>query len=78
MSLHQPKVKIKQPDGITYMIQEYHYSKELAQEYINMLITRSNIYIKRKTNGEFIASMLSVQQLEEQLRNIKKFEIINL
>lgn len=78
MSLHQPKAKIKQPEGIKYMIQEYHYSKELAQEYIDMLIEKSEVYISKKRRGEKVAQMLTLEQLETQLDNIRKFEIVLL
>ena len=78
MNIHVPKVKIKQPDGIKYMIQEYHYSKDLAQEYIDMLISKSLVYIERKKKGEPVATLMTVEKLEVQLNNIKKFEILEL
>jgi hypothetical protein len=73
MSLHQPRAKIKQPEGIHYMIQEYHYSESDAQDYINMLIEKSEVYISKKGRGEKVAQMLTLEQLETQLENIRKF-----
>jgi hypothetical protein len=75
MSLHQPKVKIIQPEGIKYMIQEYHYSEEYAQAYIDMLIEKSEMYIEKKKRGIRTAPLMTVEQLEIQLRNIRKFKI---
>jgi hypothetical protein len=78
MSLHQPRAKIKQPEGINYMIQEYHYSESDAKDYINMLIEKSEVYISKKGRGEKVAQMLTLEQLETQLENIRKFEIVLL
>lgn len=75
MSLHQPKVKIIQPEGIKYMIQEWHYSEEQAQEYINMLIEKSEAYIAKKKRGIRAAPLMTIEQLEIQLENIKSFII---
>lgn len=74
--MHLPKVKIKQPDGVNYMIQTHFYSKRDAQEYINMLISKSNTYISQKRNGKFVAPLMTIEQLEIQLENIRLFEII--
>lgn len=77
MNIHQPKVRIRQPNGIRYMIQEYHYSKNGAQDYIDMLIEKSEIYIARKRRGEFVAPLMTLEQLETQLLNIKQFEVVD-
>lgn len=75
MSLHQPKVKIIQPQGIKYMIQEYHYSLDQAQAYIDMLIEKSEAYIDKKKRGIRAAPLMTIEQLETQLENIRRFVI---
>lgn len=75
MSIHQSKVKIIQPEGIKYMIQEWHYSEEQAQEYIDMLIEKSEIYIDKKKRGIRAAPLMTIEQLEIQLENIRRFVI---
>lgn len=75
MSIHQPKVKIIQPEGIKYMIQEYHYNEDQARSYIDMLIEKSEIYIDKKKRGIRTAPLMTLEQLEIQLENIKKFVI---
>lgn len=76
MSLHKPRVKIIQPEGINYMIQEYHYSEEQAQEYIDMLIEKSEAYIAKKKRGVFTAPLMTIEELEIQIENIKRFIIV--
>lgn len=76
--MHNPKVKIIQPEGIKYMIQEYHYSKQYAQDYIDMLIDKSDYYIAAKNAGKLVAPLMTVEQLKNQLDNIKKFKIIEI
>lgn len=76
-NLHDPKFKIIQPAGINYMIQKWHYTREYAQEYIDMLIEKSEDYIERKKRGQRCAPLMTVDQLETQLTNIRKFEIID-
>jgi hypothetical protein len=74
-NLHDPKVKIIQPVGINYMIQKWHYTREYAQEYIDMLISKSEDYISKKRRGLHVAPLMTVEQLETQLVNIKNFKI---
>lgn len=78
MSLHNPRVKIIQPDGIRYMIQEYHYNKYLAQEYIDMLIEKMENYIAKKKRGSFVAPLMTLEQMEVQLEVMRKFKIEDL
>lgn len=77
-SLHTPRVKIKQPDGIKYLIQTYFYRESDAQEYIDMLISKSEEYINLKRSGKRVAPLMTLAQLEAQLVNIKKFEIVGV
>ena len=42
------RAKIEQPEGIKYMIQDSFYTKAQAQEYIDMLIEKSEDYIEKK------------------------------
>ena len=73
--MNKPLVKIVQPEGIKYMIQEYHYSEDLAQGYIDMLIEQSEECITKKKRGMRVAPLMSLEQLETQLENIRKFVI---
>jgi hypothetical protein len=75
-NLHEPKIKIEQPDGIRYMIQKYHYTHEHAQTYIDMLISKMENYIVRKRKGEFVAPLMTLNQMEIQLDNMRKFKIV--
>jgi hypothetical protein len=78
VNIHTPKVTIKQPDGVHYMIQTHFYSRGQAQEYIDILIYRSEAYIAQKRRGEHAAPLMTIEQLEIQLGNIKKFEILDV
>lgn len=78
MSIHQPRVKIKQPDGIKYLIQTYFYHASDAQEYIDMLIAKSEEYINLKRSGKRVAPLMTLAQLEAQLVNIRKFQIVEI
>lgn len=77
-NIHQPKVQIQQPDGIKYMIQTHHYTEYQAQEYIDMLIEKTETYILKKNNGQRVAPLMTISQLEELLSNIKQFKIITV
>ena len=78
MNLYQPKFRIVQPTGIRYMIQEFFYNKRQAQDYIEMLIEKSNKYINIKKVGGRAAPLMTIDELEQQLESIKKFKIIEL
>ena len=78
MNLHVPTVKIKQPEGINYMIQTHHYSKHYAQDYIDMLICKMERYIDLKRKGMRVAPLMTLEQMETQLENMRKFEIVEL
>lgn len=69
------KAKIIQPEGVKYLIQEYHYSKAYAQEYVDMLISKMERYIERKRNGSLI-TLMSLEQMEIQLVNMKQFQVV--
>jgi len=71
-------VKILQPPGVRYLIQEGHYSQRDAQEYIDLLISQSERYISLKLMGKRVAPLMTIEQLEAQLENIKKFVIIEV
>lgn len=77
-NIHVPKARIIQPEGIRYMIQEYHYTKEYAHEYIDMLINKMEKYIEMKRRGELIAPLMTLEQMELQLFNMKKFTVEEL
>jgi len=78
MGLHEPKVKIKQPEGIKNLIQEYHYSKDYAQSYIDMLVHKMENYIDQKRQGKRVAPLMTLEQMETQLEIMRKFEIVEL
>lgn len=68
-------VKIKQPAGVNYLIQTHHYTRQYAEEYIDMLISQSKSYIEQKKRGKKVAPQITIEQLQTQLENIEKFEI---
>ena len=68
--------KIVQPDGTKYMIQETHYSLDLARDYLNMLIEKMQKYIKLKKQGKEVAPLMTLDQMESQLEIMKRFKII--
>lgn len=67
--------RIIQPDNVRYMIQETHWSKGYAEVYINMLISKMENYIELKKQGKRIAPLMTLEQMEIQLGNMKKFTI---
>ncbi len=67
--------KIIQPEGIKYMIQDTHYNKESAESYLSMLIQKMEEYISKKRDGYQVAPLMTLEQMEEQLKNMKKFTI---
>lgn len=69
------KARIVQ-DGTTYMIQTHFYSKQDAQGYIDSLIEQSEKYIAQKLAGKRVAPLMTVEKLQLQLENIKKFKIV--
>ena len=77
-NIHIPKARIIQPDGIRYMISEYHYTKEGAEWYVNMLISKMEKYIGMKRRGERIAPLMTLGQMEIQLFNMRKFTVEEL
>lgn len=74
-NIHILKARIIQPEGIRYMIQEYHYSKESADKYINMLVNKMEKYIEIKRRGGRIATLMTLEQMEIQLFNMRKFTV---
>lgn len=70
------KARIIQPKGIKYLIQDLHYSKHQAQEYVDMLIEKMEGYIQVKRNGGRAAPLMTLEQMETQLENMKKFQIV--
>ena len=74
--------KIIQPTGIKYLIQDLHYNKGYAQEYIDMLIDmlieKMEEYIELKRSGRRAAPLMTLEQMEVQLANIKKFQIVEV
>lgn len=71
------KAKIIQPNT-KYMIQEVHYSKEQAEEYLEMLITKGRDILNRKRAGEDIARNITIEHLEEVITNLEIFKIIEI
>lgn len=72
------KAWIKQPDGVNYLIQSYHYSAGYAQEYKDMMIEKMETYIYRKKRGDHCAPLMTIGQMEEQLENMKKWEVVEI
>jgi hypothetical protein len=68
--------RIVQPEGVKYMIQELHYTTEYAQSYIDMLISKMEDYIELKKRGKFIAPLMTLEQMEIQLENMKLFKVV--
>ena len=69
------KARIIQPNT-NYMIQKVHWSKENAEIYLNMLITKMEKYIQIKKKGKRIAPLMTLEQMETQLKEMKKFQIV--
>lgn len=69
-------VKIIQPQGINYMIRKIHYSREQAQEYIDMLVDKSLKYMEKKRRGVFCAPLMTIDQINDQMQNILAFKIV--
>ena len=68
--------RITQPQGIHYLIQELHHSPEYAQGYVDMLIHKMEDYIVLKRQGKRVAPLMTLEQMEIQLENMKKFKVI--
>jgi hypothetical protein len=68
--------RIIQPDGVNYLIHSAHYSGQYAQEYVDMLIEKMEKYIDLKRAGGRVAPLMTLEQMEIQLGNMKKFEIV--
>lgn len=68
--------RIIQPAGVNYLIQNLHYSRQHAQEYVNMLISKMERNIDLKRNGCRVAPLMTLEQMETQLENMKKFEVV--
>jgi DNA-binding LacI/PurR family transcriptional regulator len=77
-NIHIPKARIVQPNGIRYMISEYHYSRENAAEYLAMLISKMEDAIIIKKRGERIAPLMTLEQMEDQLKFMKQFIIVDI
>lgn len=71
-----PYAKIIQPNGINYLIQSTHYNKDYAQEYVDMLIFKMENYINKKRNGVMVAPLMTLEDMEIQLENMKLFIIV--
>ena len=76
--MNEPKAKIIQPEGINYMIQSAFYTEDQAQKYINMLISKMEKYILLKKEGKRIAPLMTLNEMESQLKVMKQFYIINI
>lgn len=69
--------KIIQPNS-NYLIKSLHYSKFYAQEYKDMLISKMENYIELKKKGKSVAPLMTLEQMEMQLENMKQFIIIEV
>jgi hypothetical protein len=67
--------RIIQPQGVNYMIEKTHHTKELAEQYVEMLISKMEKYITLKRQGKRIAPLMTLEQMETQLANMKQFTI---
>jgi hypothetical protein len=76
MNIHNPKVRLVQPEGVKYLTQKWFYTVEDAQEYLNKMIDGTSQAIKDKLNGKRVAPLKTVEQLDEQLQNLYKFKIV--
>ena len=74
--MNNPRYKIIQPEGISYMIQSSFYQKEHAQAYIDMLISKMEKYILQKKAGKRVAPLMTLEKMETQLQVMKKFSIL--
>lgn len=72
------KAFIKQPDGVGYLLQEYHYSRLYAQEYLDMLISKAQAYLDMRRAGKKVMQHISTKKLEETLANLTKCEVIDI
>lgn len=70
--------KIIQPDGVNYLIHHLHYNKAYAQEYVDMLIKKMEDYIAKKRMDNRIAPLMTLEQMEIQLENMKKFQVVEV
>jgi hypothetical protein len=68
--------RIIQPANVNYLIRNAHHNKYYAQEYVDMLIEKMERYIELKRAGGRVAPLMTLEQMEIQLENMKKFEII--
>ena len=71
------KAKIIQPNT-HYMIQKTHWSKENAEIYLNMLISKMEKYIDMKEKGLRVAPLMTLEQMKNQLKEMKTFFIEEL
>lgn len=69
------KARITQPNT-NYMIQKTHWSKELAESYLNMLISKMEKFIGMKKRGLRIAPLMTLEQMENQLKEMKTFQVV--
>lgn len=69
------KARIIQPNT-NYMIQKVHWSKDNAEEYLNMLVFKMERYITMKQKGERVAPLMTLNQMKNQLKEMKKFKVI--
>ena len=70
------KARIIQPNT-NYMIQKTHWSKENAETYLNMLISKMEKYIGMKKRGKRIAPLMTLEQMELQLKEMKTFTVVD-
>lgn len=68
--------RIIQPEGVKYLIRDLHYNTHYAQEYVDMLIHKMESYIELKRQGKFRYSLMTLEQMETQLENMKKFQVV--
>lgn len=73
--MYNPKYKIIQPKGYNYMIQKAFYQEEHAQAYIDMLVNKMEKYIERKSRGERVAPLMTIDSMNHQLSIMKQFKI---
>lgn len=72
------KAWIKQPDGVNYLIQSYHYSLYYAQEYKDMMIEKMKNYIILKRQGRHVAPLMTLERMEKQLEVMEKWEVMEI
>lgn len=74
----ETKAFIKQPDGVKYLLKEYHYTRFYAQEYLDMLISKTQEYLDMRLAGKKVVQHVSTKKLEETLANLKKCEVVDI